>query len=50
MSHVQHTPAPRRNVLVPTRLRLLRGYRLKTAYIFYEYRAALGLSALRGDA
>ena len=29
---------------------LLRGYRLKTAYIFYEYRAALRLSALRGDA
>ena len=29
---------------------LLRGYRLKTAYIFYEYRATLGLSALRGDA
>jgi hypothetical protein len=29
---------------------LLRGYRLKTAYFFNEYRAALGLSALRGDA
>jgi hypothetical protein len=29
---------------------LLRGYRLKTAYVFNEYCAALGLSALRGDA
>jgi hypothetical protein len=29
---------------------LLRGYRLKTAYFFNEYRVALGLAALRGDA
>jgi hypothetical protein len=29
---------------------LLRGYRLKTAYFFNEYRAALGMWALRGDA
>jgi hypothetical protein len=29
---------------------LLRGYRLKTAYFCNEHRAALGLSALRGDA
>ena len=29
---------------------LLRGYRLKTAYFFNEYRAAIGMWALGGDA
>lgn len=29
---------------------LLRGYRLKTAYFFNEYRAVIGMWALGGDA
>ncbi len=43
MSHVQHTPAPRRNVLVPTRLRAMSDMTLSKITTSTPPRARYGL-------